>query len=217
MAEEMAAAALSPGVQEIERLDDSTIVRMMQGHAIQEYVYSFKQGGRTVEGLTLAGINEAANRRGGIEVSDIEVEEGEASFRAIVKATDVEKRTSRYGAFEQAKMSGGKADPYAFTKAVHKAQRNAVKQLLPLPLLREVMSYYLLKSSREMVVRQVEGLEGEFAKAGLVVADYWSWVKARYGVESGQEVTDTQWQELRLELRDAERVMERVRELTIED
>ena len=196
---------------EIERLDDSTIIRMMQGHAIQEYVYSFKQGGRTVEGLTIAGINEAANRRGGIEVSDIEVVETEAAFQAIVKATDMNVKTSRYGACEQPKEGHGKVDPYSFTKAVHKAQRNAVKQLLPVPLLKEVMSFYLLKSSRAMVMRQVELLEGELAQSGLSADDYWCYVKQKYGVASGNDVTDTQWQELRLELRDESKVIERVK------
>ncbi len=220
MSDEKMAIELSPGlsasaqagVPEIERLDDSTIVRMMQSHAIQEYVYSFKQGGRTIEGLTIAGINEAANRRGGIEVSDLQIVETEQAFRCTIKATDVKTLSSRYGAFEQMKSQGGKVDVYAFTKAVHKAQRNAVKQLLPVPVLREVMSYYLLKSSRAMVLRQVELLEGEFRKAGLTAADYWCYVKNKYGVESGQAVTDAQWQELRLELRDEGRVIGKVRD-----
>ena len=51
----------------LDQVDDQAIVEMMTGQAIQDYVYSFKQGGKTVEGLTLAGINEAANRRGGIQ------------------------------------------------------------------------------------------------------------------------------------------------------
>ena len=44
----------------LDEVDDRAIVEMMTGQAIEDYVYSFKQGGRTVEGLTLAGINEAA-------------------------------------------------------------------------------------------------------------------------------------------------------------
>jgi len=203
MAEEMLVA--------IERSDDNEIIRMMQGHAIQEYVYSFKQGGRTVEGLTIAGINEVANRRGGIEVSDIEVTETETTFQCVVKATDTQVHTSRYGAFEQAKSQGGKVDAYAFTKAVHKAQRNAVRQLLPVPLIREVMSYYLLKSSRAMVLRQVEMLDGALKKAGLTADDYWCYVKKKYGVESGHAMTDAQWSELRLELRDEVKLIERMK------
>ena len=72
----------------LDQVDDQAIVEMMTGQAIQDYVYSFKQGGKTVEGLTLAGINEAANRRGGIQVDDVTYEEREQSWLVIAKATD---------------------------------------------------------------------------------------------------------------------------------
>ncbi len=54
-------------VEVIDSVDNQSIVEMMTGQAIQDYVYSIKQGGKVVEGLTLAGINETANRRGGIQ------------------------------------------------------------------------------------------------------------------------------------------------------
>ena len=126
----------------LERIDDKVIVQSMVGAAIQDYIYSFRQGGRVIEGLTLAGINEAANQRGGIEVDDIQHKETETSWVAIVRATDTVKQTSRYGAFEQHKIAYGKPDPFAFTKAIHKAQRNAIKQLLPVSLLTQVLKHY---------------------------------------------------------------------------
>jgi hypothetical protein len=118
---------------------------MMTGQAIQEYVYSFQQGGKVVEGLTLAGINEAANRRGGIQIDEVRYEDREGSWIAIVKATDTFTGSSRYGAYEQPKRAGNREDPFAFTKAIHKAQRNAIKQLLPTPVIKEVLNYYLRK------------------------------------------------------------------------
>ena len=127
---------------EIEQRDDQEIVLMMSGQAIDSYVYSYRQGGRTVEGLTLAGVNEAANRRGGIQVEEAQYEDRENSWIAVVKATDTLTGNSRYGACEQPKKQGGREDPYAFTKAVHKAQRNAVKQLLPTPMIQEVIEFY---------------------------------------------------------------------------
>jgi|GEM_PF-1018937 len=54
-------------VEVIDQVDDQAIVEMT-GQTIQSYVYSIKQGRHVVEGLTLAGINEAANRRGEIQV-----------------------------------------------------------------------------------------------------------------------------------------------------
>lgn len=59
-------------VEVIDEVDDNAIVDMMTGQAIQDYVYSFNQGGRVVEGLPLSGINEAAKRRSGVQVSTIE-------------------------------------------------------------------------------------------------------------------------------------------------
>ena len=119
----------------LEKVDDQAIIQMMTGQAIKDYVYSFKQGGKVVEGLTLAGINEAANRRGGIEVAEIEYTERDQSWLAVAKATDCITGSSRYGACEQPKSAGSRPDPFAFTKAIHKAQRNAIKQLLPVPVL----------------------------------------------------------------------------------
>jgi hypothetical protein len=134
--------------QVIQR-DDEAIVGMLTGQAIEEFVYSFRQGGRLVEGLTLAGINEAANRRGGIQVDEVKYEELEGSWIATVKATDTYTGNSRFGAFEQQKKSGGRDDPHAFTKAVHKAQRNAIKQLLPTAIIKEVITYYLSEQGRK--------------------------------------------------------------------
>ncbi|MDE0314662.1 MAG: hypothetical protein OXM61_07165 [Candidatus Poribacteria bacterium] len=41
----------------------------------KDYIYSFEQSRKTVSGLTLAGIHEAANRRGGIEITELTHEE----------------------------------------------------------------------------------------------------------------------------------------------
>jgi len=70
-------APIQAEVEVIDSVDDQAIVEMMTGQTIQEYVYSFKQGNKMVEGLTLAGINEAANRRGGIQVKKINYKETE--------------------------------------------------------------------------------------------------------------------------------------------
>ena len=86
----------------VDQVDDQAIIELMTGQTIQDYVYSFKQGGRTVEGLTLAGINEAANRRGGIQIEEIKYEERENSWIATAKAVDTITGSSRYGAYEQA-------------------------------------------------------------------------------------------------------------------
>ena len=208
----------------VDQVDDQAIIELMTGQTIQDYVYSFKQGGRTVEGLTLAGINEAANRRGGIQVEDVTYEERDHSWIAVAKATDTITGSSRYGAYEQAKMMGGRADPFAFTKAIHKAQRNAIKQLIPVPVIREVLNFYLHRKTQGGAASQPQARQGKgniataqkaaFAianqldapleKKGVSKAALWNYIKRRYGVESRNDMSEMQWTELAAELKAAE-------------
>ncbi len=209
----------------VDQVDDQAIIELMTGQTIQDYVYSFKQGGRTVEGLTLAGINEAANRRGGIQVEDVTYEERDHSWIAVAKATDTITGSSRYGAYEQAKMMGGRADPFAFTKAIHKAQRNAIKQLIPVPVIREVLNFYLHRktqgsaAAQQPQARQSGGniptaqkaafaianqLAAPLEKKGISKADLWNYIKRRYSVASRNDMSEMQWTELAAELKAAE-------------
>ena len=222
----------------IDQADDQAIIEMMTGQAIQEYVYSFKQAGRVVEGLTLSGINEAANRRGGIVVEDIQFEEKEDSWIAIVKATDTFTGSSRYGAFEQPKRTGSRDDPFAFTKAIHKAQRNAVKQLLPVPIIKEILNYYLhgkkpasiqsqttlplgtgrtagdkSESAQASVFTMANRLRERLEQQGVSQTDFWGYVKRRYNVTSRDDMTESQWTQLSKELSLVERNPENFKEL----
>ena len=204
----------------VDQVDDQAIIELMTGQTIQDYVYSFKQGGRTVEGLTLAGINEAANRRGGIQVEDVTYEERDHSWIAVAKATDTITGSSRYGAYEQAKMMGSRPDPFAFTKAIHKAQRNAIKQLIPVPVIREVLNFYLHRktqggaAAQQPRARQGGGnittaqkaafaiasqLDAPLEKKGISKAALWNYIKRRYGVESRNDMSEMQWTELAAE------------------
>lgn len=209
--------------EQLNAADDEAIIAMMTGQAIQEYVYSFRQGGKTVEGLTLAGINEAANRRGGIQVSEVTYEEREHSWLAIVKATDTFTNSSRYGAYEQPKRSGGREDPFAFTKAIHKAQRNAVKQLLPTPVIKEILNFYLRRGkaaeipvtgepaekTEEITNQQkaafslAQRLREPLEKRGITQNDLWNYVRRRFHVESRNEMLEEHWTQLAAELRAA--------------
>lgn len=219
----------------LDQVDDQAIVEMMTGQAIQDYVYSFKQGGKTVEGLTLAGINEAANRRGGIQIDDIQYEERDHSWLATAKATDTVTGSSRYGAYEQAKRMGNRDDPHAFTKAIHKAQRNAVKQLLPVTVIKEVLNYYLhrqagggetaqmglpsaaatstISNAQKAAFSMATKLEGKLEAQNVTKADFWNYVKRRYAVDSRNDMTEMQWTQLSAELQAAASAPELFKEL----
>ena len=227
----------------VDQVDDQAIVELMTGQTIQDYVYSFKQGGRTVEGLTLAGINEAANRRGGIQVEEVNYEERDNSWIATVKAVDTITGSSRFGAYEQPKMSSGRNDPFAFTKAIHKAQRNAIKQLIPMPVIREVLNFYLrgkAGSGNSAAQPQAQLGSGNIAQAqkatfaiaanlsdpleekGITKADLWNYMKRKCGVESRNDISEMQWTQLSAELKAAETtpqllndLCERIKQLTV--
>lgn len=209
----------------VDQVDDQAIVELMTGQTIQDYVYSFKVGGRLIEGLTLAGINEAANRRGGIQVEDMEYEERENSWIATVKAVDTITGNSRWGAYEQPKMNGSRPDPYAFTKAIHKAQRNAIKQLLPVPVIRDVLNFYLKRQVEGGTPKQQEQIPqsgdsiSNAQKAAFAIAnklseplqgkdiskgDLWNYIKRKYSVESRNDMSEQQWTQLSAELKAAE-------------
>ena len=226
----------------VDQVDDQAIIELMTGQTIQDYVYSFKQGGRTVEGLTLAGINEAANRRGGIQIEAIDYEEREHSWIATAKAVDTITGSSRYGAYEQPKMAGGRADPFAFTKAIHKAQRNAIKQLIPVPVIREVLNFYLnrktgagnatqqpqlqqgggnIANAQRAAFAIANNLAGPLEGKGVDKADLWNYIKRKYGVESRNDMSELQWTQLSAELKAAEtspqlldELCERIKQLT---
>ncbi|MDA1191125.1 MAG: hypothetical protein O3A46_05495 [Candidatus Poribacteria bacterium] len=217
-------------VDDINATDDTAIVAMMTGQAIEDYVYAFKQGGKMVEGLTLAGINEAANRRGGISVEDVQFEDREHSWLAIVKATDTFTGNSRYGAYEQPKKSGNREDPHAFIKVVHKAQRNAIKQLIPTPVIKEIIDFYRGRTKQPAVAQTAATAEptdvqtdsGEAIttqqKAAFSIAqkmrdaldrrnvsqrDFWNFVRRRFNVQSRNEMREDQWAKLAAELQAA--------------
>ena len=226
----------------VDQVDDQAIVELMTGQTIQDYVYSFKQGGRTVEGLTLAGINEAANRRGGIQVEEVNYEERDNSWIATAKAVDTITGSSRFGAYEQSKMSGSRPDPFAFTKAIHKAQRNAIKQLIPVPVIREVLNFYLkrkagngnsaaqpqpqlgsgnIAQAQKAAFAIANNLAEPLEKKGITKAALWDYIKRKYSVESRNDMSEMQWTQLSAELKAAETtpqllndLCERIKQLT---
>jgi hypothetical protein len=116
---------------DLDRLEDAAIMGVVTSGDKEAFVYEFQQGGNTVRGLTVAGIDEAANYRGGIEISHPEIDEKDTSYFVMVEARDTINKTNRWGCFEQSKKQGQKVDPFALVKAVSKAQRNALRKILP--------------------------------------------------------------------------------------
>jgi len=133
----------------LDRMDEEQIIRELSGELVTEYVYSFKQGGRTIIGLSYAGVKACIHKMGNIEVDGLVIQDGEESYRAYCYALDKLRNIKVWGAFEQPKnLPNGKLDPFAYTKAVSKAQRNAMRALLPEPIIKALVREYLERQKK---------------------------------------------------------------------
>jgi len=119
--------------------DDTQILAEMKGEfkaeVLKQLFYSFESGGRRVVGLSYKGVKQMAMRQGHIKVKELELKETEKAWIATCKAKDKAKDLEVYGAAIQPKeitfRNGGKMpDPFAMSKAVSKAQRNALRGLI---------------------------------------------------------------------------------------
>jgi len=121
--------------QQLERLDEAQIISELQGAVLQDYVYTVK--GKPA--LSWAGIKAVASKIGAIVIDLVNLTTTEENYLCVVKATAPD-GSSRIGAAEQARVQDdGKPDPFALPKVVSKAQRNAIRALLPETLIAEVV------------------------------------------------------------------------------
>ncbi len=133
-------------VREIDRRDDEQIIAHMSGELVTEYVYSFTDGGgRKQEGLSWAGVRELAQLRGNIVLDKPDVEDHDDFIRVMVRATDMERNVSVWGGTHQPKYITRRdktrtPDDFAYEKAISKAQRNAIKNLMPVTVVRSVIN-----------------------------------------------------------------------------
>ena len=138
------------------------------------------------------------------------------------------------GAYEQPKKIGDRPDPFAFTKAIHKAQRNAIKQLIPVPVIQEVLNFYLHRkvktddAEQQPQAEQTNGsitnaqkaafataseLTPQLEKVGHTKDALWVYVKRHYNVESRNDMTEKQWTQLAAELNAAKNTPKLLEEL----
>ena len=119
----------------LDQRDEEQILAEIKGNIITEMFYSFKLEGREVTGVSWVGTKEIARQYGGINMDFVRVDETPLAYIAICKATDTKRGTSLLGTAMQSKMMNTRAgeveDRFAYTKAVSKAQRNAIRAIIP--------------------------------------------------------------------------------------
>ena len=126
--------------QVMERADEDLILAELQGAALEVFVYSFEdKNKRIVTGLSLPGVRETVrvmNARGAarIKISDRppQISESDTHYEVLVYAVDEQNGGGSWGIKRQAKrFPGGMINEFALEQALSKAQRNALRALIP--------------------------------------------------------------------------------------
>lgn len=129
--------------------DDEQVMQELQGGFLKEFVYSFPvKGGGKVTGLSWAGVKEVARRQGNVSIEDIKITETPETYRVLAKAKDTSRNVTMFGIAEQAKMmqlrDGNKVeDLHALSKCVSRAQRNAIRALIPEMTIKAMIELYM--------------------------------------------------------------------------
>jgi len=120
----------------MEKRDEEQILAEAQGNIIEEMFYKFPIDGKTVTGISWVGTKEIARQYGGIKMGIPQVTDLGEDYACSIQATDTKNDVTLVGSSMQPKNmalrnGGEKPDRFAYTKAVSKAQRNAIRALIP--------------------------------------------------------------------------------------
>lgn len=128
--------------------DDSQVLLEIQGGFMEEFVYSFPTKEGKVTGLSWAGAKEVARQMGNISAEDCDILEKPDTYLVKCKAKDTTRNVTMFGVAEQSKnmrLKNGDSiqDLHALSKAVSRAQRNAIRGLIPEIFIKKMIEQYL--------------------------------------------------------------------------
>jgi len=137
----------------MERKDEEQIMEEIKGRVIEEYVYDFEISGRRITGLSYAGVKALALKQGGIHVGEPIINDYGDFWLCKVKAHDIVRNISVWGVATQRKKfklrTGDMVDDeFAIQKVVSKAERNAMRKLIPETLIIEVIKEWREKKKK---------------------------------------------------------------------
>ena len=159
-----------------EEDDDQALLEILGGELVNKYVYSFPRGGKEIRGLSFAGYREWASYRGNFKMDKPEVEDLGDEYRVMVQIHDLERNVSIWAGTHQPKMQTftdpkrkPELDPFAFEKAISKAQRNALKNLMPVTMVEAAIGRFVALGaggSQQGTPRAIEGSQRRNGKKG---------------------------------------------------
>lgn len=161
----------------MDRADEILILDELAERALDTFIYSFESGGNRMTDLTVAGVNESVrlmNERGGTQIGVSEqapvvehFKRGEEDYiRVLVFARDGRTPGSgRWGTAVEPEKQKGKWDKFAFTKALNKAQRNALKMQIPEEFRQRLIAQYL-GTHHMQELKSIEQIKGALTGSG---------------------------------------------------
>ena len=140
----------------LDKRDEQQIIQTLQGRYLDEFIYSFTdKAGKEVVGLSWLGVQEASREYGGIRVpiDKVQRKETDGEIEFLVEAIDERTGSSRLGLKCQPKKKRLKTgflldDPFYKETCLSKAQRNAIRALLPQTLIKEWVERHRTKNKK---------------------------------------------------------------------
>lgn len=124
--------------EEMEKADEQMVLDEIKGRSLDALIYEIQQRGQTITGLSLAGVRETArvmnqNGKSRIGMSEREpiITETEDYFEVKAYAQDTLNGGGYWGIKRQDKRYRNGENPFALEQALAKAQRNALRGLIP--------------------------------------------------------------------------------------
>jgi hypothetical protein len=126
----------------LEERDEAAIIADLQGRPIDKLFHELNLRGQLQVALSWPGVKYFTLGQGHISIEQVQLSETPEKFRAIAWAVDKQRDVRVMGAAEQSKtmtLKEGKQipDEFALPKVVSKAQRNALRSLIPETLIAE--------------------------------------------------------------------------------
>ena len=128
-----------------EKKDEEQILMEMKNQVVSQWVYKARINGSDITSLSYAGVKEAVRRRGNFRFvpcshcgKTAHVDEDPKEYHALVTVHDENRNVMFIGA-----ASAFKAQPFSWVLAVNKAERNALRKMLPEKTIALLIEEYL--------------------------------------------------------------------------
>lgn len=143
---------------DFDRRDEDQIVAELIGAAAEEYVYSFGEGRNKVTGLSVTGVMAVAQNLGGITCGTPHWEITDDEYYCEIAATDHHCGLTVWGNASQERRqqtrNGNIVDKFARQKALSKAQRNAIRKVIPEAIATQMLQAFLSGKRPSQISKQ---------------------------------------------------------------